>query len=60
MGELTCLKQGPGVTPHCIVRTAGETGQQSSLRGRVDGEGPVEGVLGEVTSYRGTDVRPAH
>ena len=33
MGELTCLKRGPGATPHHVQQTAGRTWWQSSLLG---------------------------
>lgn len=48
-GDLTCLKQGRGVTPHRLQQTVGRTWQQSLLQGE-----------GEVTSYRRIDVRLAH
>ena len=30
-GKLTCLKQGPGATPHHVLLLAGRTWRQSSL-----------------------------
>ena len=48
-GELTCVKQSPGATPHGVWQTAGKTWWPSSL-------GPRE----YITSYKGTDVRWAH
>ena len=34
MEELTCVKQGPGVTPHGVQQTAGRTWWLSSLQGK--------------------------
>ena len=47
MGELTHLKQGPGVTPHCVLQTVVRIWWQSPGKGRL----PVIG---------GIDVRLAH
>ena len=48
-GELTCVKQSPGATPHGVWQTAGKTWWSSSL-----------GSQEYITSYKGTDVRWAH
>ena len=45
MGELTCVKPGPGATPHHVQQTR----RKSSLP-----------EAGEVASYGGIDVRLAH
>ena len=45
-GDLTCLKQGPGATPHQVQQTVGKTWWQSSLLG---GKGRLP-VIGELRS----------
>ena len=37
MGALTCLKQGPGATPHCVRQRASRTWQPSSLPPEIAG-----------------------
>lgn len=34
LGDLTCPKQGPGATPHCVLQKVGRMGQASLLGGR--------------------------
>ena len=46
MGELTGLKQGPGVTPYCVWQTAGSNLCYQSQK--------------EITSYRGSWLGLAH
>ena len=43
MGDLTCLKQGPGITDHHVGQMVGRTWQQSSLSG--GGKLPVIGEI---------------
>ena len=60
IGDLTCLKQGPGATPHCVLRAADseqETPAIFATWGRE--EGRVGGARRRPPSRRGIDVRLA-
>lgn len=48
MGDLMCLKQGPGATPHHVQRRTGRTWWQSSLPGV--GVGGETAVIGGIES----------